>query len=102
VVSSVRKEDNGLFWFTDEFPGHVETVEWSPTPLQDEPDLGSKPLEDNDVTIIEKSNLLLLGPSGVGKTYSMYSIMGVFVQFPIPYCLPLLSPSILPSQDPIS
>jgi len=54
----------------DEFPGHVETVEWNPMPERDKPDLGSKPLEDNDVTIIEKSNLLLLGPSGVGKTYS--------------------------------
>ena len=54
----------------DEFPGHVETVDLNPPPLQDDPDLGSKPLEDNDVTIIEKSNVLLLGPSGVGKTYS--------------------------------
>jgi ATP-dependent Clp protease ATP-binding subunit ClpX len=57
---------------TDEYPGHVETVDLNRHAVQEEPDLGSKPLEDDDVTIIEKSNLLLLGPSGVGKTYSMY------------------------------
>ena len=67
----MKKERRSLFGLTDEFPGHVETVEWTPTPIEDEPDLGSKPLEDNDATIIEKSNLLLLGPSGVGKTYSI-------------------------------
>lgn len=56
----------------DEFPGHVETVDLNPPPVPDETELGSRPLEDNDATIIEKSNLLLLGPSGVGKTYSTY------------------------------
>lgn len=50
-------------------------MEWSPPKIEEEPELGSKPLEDNDVTIIEKSNLLLLGPSGVGKTYSTYQLV---------------------------
>ena len=59
---------------TDEFPGHVETVDLNLPPAQEEPDLGSKPLEDHDVTIIEKSNLLLLGPSGVGKTYILQTL----------------------------
>lgn len=71
VAPGMKKEHRSLFGLTDEIPGHVETVEWTPTPIEDEPDLGSKPLEDNDATIIEKSNLLLLGPSGVGKTYSI-------------------------------
>jgi len=56
---------------SDEFPGHIETVDLNPPAAPEEQDLGSRLLEDNDVTILEKSNLLLLGPSGVGKTYSM-------------------------------
>lgn len=69
----MNEETKGLlFSVTDEFPGHVETVDLNRPAVREEPDLGSKPLEDDDVTIIEKSNLLLLGPSGVGKTYSMY------------------------------
>jgi ATP-dependent Clp protease ATP-binding subunit ClpX len=50
----------------------VEAVDLNPPTAHEEPDLGSRVLEDNDVMIIEKSNVLLLGPSGVGKTYSMY------------------------------
>ena len=64
-----------------EFPGHVETVDWTPPSVQEEPELGSKPPEGNDVTIIEKSNLLLLGPSGVGKTYSKFEKRGTKLSF---------------------
>jgi len=61
---------------SDEFPGHVETVNLnaSTRPPDPEPELGSKPLEDHPKTIIEKSNLLLLGPSGVGKTYILSTL----------------------------
>jgi len=68
----------------DEYPGHVDTVDLNykapfstPTPSPD-PDLGSKPLSDLPPhTIIEKSNLLLLGPSGVGKTYIVETLARV-------------------------
>ncbi|PSS14810.1 hypothetical protein M430DRAFT_104959 [Amorphotheca resinae ATCC 22711] len=67
----------------NEFPGHVETVDLNyrpPDPLPDEePELGSVPLSTHlsDETIIEKSNLLLLGPSGVGKTYILSTLARV-------------------------
>jgi ATP-dependent Clp protease ATP-binding subunit ClpX len=64
---------------SDEYPGHVETVDLnaSTRPPDPEPELGSKPLEDDPRTIIEKSNLLLLGPSGVGKTYILSTLARV-------------------------
>ncbi|KAG0648158.1 ATP-dependent clpX [Hyphodiscus hymeniophilus] len=65
---------NRSLLLVDEFPGHVETVDLNSPPVQREPELGSKVLEDNDVTIIEKSNVLLLGPSGVGKTYILQTL----------------------------
>jgi ATP-dependent Clp protease ATP-binding subunit ClpX len=52
-------------------------VDLNRTP-EPEPEIGSKPLEDsNNNTIIEKSNLLLLGPSGVGKTYILQTLARV-------------------------
>lgn len=65
----------------NEFPGHVETVDLNTIrgqPLEDEPELGSKPLDqETPQTVIEKSNLLLLGPSGVGKTYILSTLARV-------------------------
>jgi ATP-dependent Clp protease ATP-binding subunit ClpX len=68
-----------LTLISDEFPGHVETVDLNASirPPDPEPELGSKPLEDDPKTIIEKSNLLLLGPSGVGKTYILSTLARV-------------------------
>ncbi|KAH6669925.1 P-loop containing nucleoside triphosphate hydrolase protein [Halenospora varia] len=60
----------------NEFPGHVQSVDLNRTP-EPEPELGSRPLEDNPATIIEKSNLMLLGPSGVGKTYILQTLARV-------------------------
>jgi ATP-dependent Clp protease ATP-binding subunit ClpX len=62
-----------------EYPGHVETVDFNDSirPPDPEPELGSKPLEDDPRTVIEKSNLLLLGPSGVGKTYILSTLARV-------------------------
>jgi len=75
----------------DEFPGHtVQTANLnSPFPSYSEehsdpvpPPPGQTPLSDLDhtppnVTLIEKSNLLLLGPSGVGKTYILSTLARV-------------------------
>ncbi|KAF1990574.1 hypothetical protein K402DRAFT_369337 [Aulographum hederae CBS 113979] len=53
----------------DEFPGQMPTVNLypSPPPPPQQP-LGSAPLQDSTPLMIEKSNVLLLGTSGVGKT----------------------------------
>ena len=63
----------------DEYPGHVETVDLNASirPPDQEPELGSRPLDDTPKTIIEKSNLLLLGPSGIGKTYILSTLARV-------------------------
>lgn len=64
----------------DEFPGHVETVDLNYRPILDpepEPDLGSSSLQVSDEVVIEKSNVMLLGPSGVGKTYILSTLARV-------------------------
>lgn len=67
--------------FADEFPGQQRTINvWdadaqyppdpphpSPPP-RSHPTIGTEPIVDNSPMTIEKSNILLLGPSGVGKT----------------------------------
>ncbi|TVY47293.1 ATP-dependent clpX-like chaperone, mitochondrial [Lachnellula occidentalis] len=60
----------------DEYPGHVQTVDLNAI-RRVEPELGSHILYDNSATTIEKSNLLLLGPSGVGKTYILQTLARV-------------------------
>lgn len=47
--------------------------------MVEEPELGALPLSSHlsDQTVIEKSNLLLLGPSGVGKTYILSTLARV-------------------------
>ena len=62
----------------DEFPGHLDTVSVNYRPMvASPPELGTKPLFVPDRTVIEKSNLLLLGPSGVGKTYILSTLARV-------------------------
>ncbi|RDW95352.1 p-loop containing nucleoside triphosphate hydrolase-29 [Coleophoma crateriformis] len=61
----------------NEFPGHVETVDLNASIFEEEPEIGSRPLDDNSPTVIEKSNLMLLGPSGVGKTYILQTLAKV-------------------------
>ncbi len=60
------------FFLVDEFPGHNESVRATPPPIED-PQVDAFYITE-DVEIpqhvkIDKSNLLLLGPTGVGKTY---------------------------------
>jgi ATP-dependent Clp protease ATP-binding subunit ClpX len=53
----------------DEFPGQAPTVKVDGTELpKDLPKIGMAPLEDPKHITIEKSNVMVLGPSGVGKT----------------------------------
>ncbi|ESZ92006.1 hypothetical protein SBOR_7621 [Sclerotinia borealis F-4128] len=68
----------------NEYVGHViQTADLNAPSrereYEEEPELGSRPLEDpfQSRTIIEKSNLMLLGPSGVGKTYILQTLARV-------------------------
>jgi len=98
----------------DEFPGQQTTVHMpsspSPHPHQGPPHvwrmggaqyqhqqhqqqqqsgLGSSPLTDNTPLTIEKSNILLLGPSGVGKTLMAKTLARVLeVPFSMSDCTP--------------
>ncbi|TAQ86399.1 hypothetical protein B7494_g5274 [Chlorociboria aeruginascens] len=55
----------------NEYPGHVESANLNRDNILSEAPLGSHSLTDDPRTVIQKSNLLLLGPSGVGKTFSV-------------------------------
>lgn len=68
----------------NEYVGHaIQTADlnapYREQEYDEEPELGSRPLEDpsQNRTIIEKSNLMLLGPSGVGKTYILQTLARV-------------------------
>lgn len=52
----------------DEFPGQAATVNLDEPQFPKESRIGSAPLDDPTPVTIEKSNIMVLGPSGVGKT----------------------------------
>ncbi|XMA10318.1 hypothetical protein WAI453_003109 [Rhynchosporium graminicola] len=77
----VRERERNSHPIENEYPGHIETVDLNnPLPYRNAPPtppgtpLGHAPLTTSTQTIIEKSNLLLLGPSGVGKTYILSTL----------------------------
>ncbi|KAL1633603.1 ATP-binding protein [Neofusicoccum ribis] len=84
----------------DEFPGQQRTINvWdaetqyppdSPAPPpRSPPALGAEPIVDNSPMTIEKSNILLLGPSGVGKTLMAKTLARVLeVPFSMSDCTP--------------
>ncbi|KAH9206903.1 P-loop containing nucleoside triphosphate hydrolase protein [Leptodontidium sp. 2 PMI_412] len=79
----LRERERNSHPVENEYPGHIETVDLnnslpyrSQTPPP-EPELGHLPLPSDDRTVIEKSNVLLLGPSGVGKTYILSTLARV-------------------------
>ncbi|KAF2744597.1 P-loop containing nucleoside triphosphate hydrolase protein [Sporormia fimetaria CBS 119925] len=65
----------------DEFPGQQATVLYPPSPTQPpeppSPPLQTTKLVDNSPMGIEKSNLLMLGPTGVGKTLMIKTLARV-------------------------
>ncbi|KAI9814001.1 MAG: hypothetical protein M1827_003465 [Pycnora praestabilis] len=74
----------------DEFPGQQATVHLNvpPPPYQD-PRLGSSPIIDYTPLTIEKSNIMMLGPSGVGKTLMAKTLARVLeVPFSMSDCTP--------------
>ncbi|KAF2085732.1 ATP-dependent Clp protease [Saccharata proteae CBS 121410] len=82
----------------DEFPGQQPTIDnWDPSaPTEAPPEappppntLGSEPILDASPLTIEKSNILLLGPSGVGKTLMAKTLARVLeVPFSMSDCTP--------------
>ncbi|KAE8447299.1 hypothetical protein EG329_010857 [Mollisiaceae sp. DMI_Dod_QoI] len=75
----LRERERSSHPVENEYPGHVETVDLNSSIRlpESEPELGMRPLQDDEKTIIEKSNILLLGPSGVGKTYILSTLARV-------------------------
>lgn len=91
AVPSLTKE------WEDEFPGQQRTVElnsWPPADprLSNQPEhdeFDPSPLLDQSPLTIDKSNILLLGPSGVGKTLMVKTLArSLQVPFSISDCTP--------------
>ncbi|KAK5137108.1 hypothetical protein LTR08_001117 [Meristemomyces frigidus] len=99
AVPSLTRE-----WLEDEFPGQQPTInmpapgstqetDWRPIRQQQQQQsqsgMGASPLVDNSPLTIEKSNILLLGPSGVGKTLMAKTLARVLdVPFSMSDCTP--------------
>jgi len=70
-----RRQTDNVFAFQDEYPGHQESVRGTyqiPDPVLEPPADDFYIPEDFSApehVKIDKSNLLLIGPTGVGKTY---------------------------------
>ncbi|KAH8698342.1 putative ATP-dependent Clp protease [Talaromyces proteolyticus] len=73
-----------------EFPGQQRTVHIRPPPREpDHHPFGQSPLTDESPVQLEKSNILLLGPSGVGKTLMAKTLARVLdVPFSMSDCTP--------------
>lgn len=74
----------------DEFPGQQRTVNaWTPPPPPQDRRIGSSPIIDASPLTIAKSNVMLLGPSGVGKTLMAKTLARVLeVPFSMSDCTP--------------
>ncbi|KAL8679970.1 MAG: hypothetical protein Q9186_003786 [Xanthomendoza sp. 1 TL-2023] len=69
----------------DEFPGHQSAIPLYPP----SPSLGNPPLVDSSPLNLDKANILLLGPSGVGKTLMAKTLARVLaVPFSMSDCTP--------------
>ncbi|KAJ9295255.1 hypothetical protein DTO271G3_6078 [Paecilomyces variotii] len=73
----------------DEFPGQQRTVHVSERQEPTPPKLDAAPIVDASPLQLEKSNILLLGPSGVGKTLMAKTLARVLsVPFSMSDCTP--------------
>ncbi|KAM5456391.1 ATP-binding protein [Microsporum audouinii] len=75
----------------DEFPGQQRTIHLSAPRRYYDDNLPSEqdPLVDSSINMLEKSNILLLGPSGVGKTLMAKTLARVLsVPFSMSDCTP--------------
>lgn len=73
----------------NEFPGQQPTIRMGGPPAGYASRIGSSPLVDTTPLTLEKSNILLLGPSGVGKTLMAKTLARVLeVPFSMSDCTP--------------
>jgi len=73
----------------NEFPGQQPTIRMGGPATGYVPRIGTSPLVDTTPLTLEKSNILLLGPSGVGKTLMAKSLARVLeVPFSMSDCTP--------------
>ena len=73
----------------DEFPGHQQTIPLHSPPSPSSGGLGAPPIIDPSPLTLDKSNILLLGPSGVGKTLMAKTLARVLaVPFSMSDCTP--------------
>ncbi|KAI4154644.1 MAG: hypothetical protein LQ340_001549 [Diploschistes diacapsis] len=81
----LRRERHSPHPVEDEFPGQTQAIPLHPPTSH----LGAAPLIDNTPLTLEKSNILLLGPSGVGKTLMAKTLARVLsVPFSMSDCTP--------------
>ncbi|KAJ9630857.1 ATP-binding protein [Taxawa tesnikishii (nom. ined.)] len=85
-----RRERASRHPVEDEFPGQQRTVNaWTPPPPPQDRRIGSSPIIDASPLTIAKSNVMLLGPSGVGKTLMAKTLARVLeVPFSMSDCTP--------------
>jgi ATP-dependent Clp protease ATP-binding subunit ClpX len=81
----LRREKHAVHPVEDEFPGQSHAIPLHPPTSY----IGAAPLVDNSPMMLEKSNILLLGPSGVGKTLMAKTLARVLsVPFSMSDCTP--------------
>ncbi|MCJ1432121.1 hypothetical protein MMC27_001477 [Xylographa pallens] len=81
----LRRDKSDAHPMEDEFPGHQESIPISP----EQQGLGAAPIFDPSPLTLEKANILLLGPSGVGKTLMAKTLARVLaVPFSMSDCTP--------------
>ncbi|KAB8273028.1 P-loop containing nucleoside triphosphate hydrolase protein [Aspergillus minisclerotigenes] len=86
LAKRARRESVDRHPVEDEFPGQQRT---SRPPLDPSSSLNQTELTDSSTIQLEKSNILLLGPSGVGKTLMAKTLAKVLsVPFSISDCTP--------------
>ncbi|MDI1489242.1 MAG: ATP-binding protein [Ramalina farinacea] len=89
LQQQLRREMAESHPLEDEFPGHQQTIPLhSPSPSSSG-GLGAPPIIDPSPLTLDKSNILLLGPSGVGKTLMAKTLARVLaVPFSMSDCTP--------------
>lgn len=85
MQQQLRREMAEAHPLEDDFPGHQQAIPLHPPAGS----LGSPPILDSSPLTLDKTNILLLGPSGVGKTLMAKTLARVLaVPFSMSDCTP--------------